>query len=144
MNAQRLAMTTLLAERFGQIGKERRHLVRRLQPMVRGQPLSFLHPDLNALLDAQQNVVALVLMGLEEVHVVGRDERQVQGKSEIDQRGLDLILVGEVVTHQLNIETPIEGFGQTLGNRGRKILVSLKQSPADRPLGPTGQQDQIA
>ena len=100
-----------VGKRFRKIGKQLGHLIRRLQPMLRRQPLSLLDPNLDTLLDADQNVMRLILSKLQEMHIVGGDKRQIESIGKIDQRFLDPILVRIAVTHQLYIKTAVEDIG---------------------------------
>ena len=52
--------------------------------MLGGQPAALGLGDLGAVGDAQQDVVRLVLVGVDEMGVVGRDQRQVVLQRDLD------------------------------------------------------------
>jgi len=112
--------------------------------MLRRQPPALGHIDRHALGDAQQHVMRLVEIALGEEHVVGRDQRDVLGIGQIDQRALDAVLLGHAMAHQLDIEPvredprqPLQGL---LGGNG----IAFQQPPADGAAGTAGQAQQIA
>ena len=76
MNAQRRAITSVLAHRLGHVGEQLGHLGRGLEPVLDREPTPVLLRHLRTLGDADQRVVRVVAGGLQEVHVVGRDQRQ--------------------------------------------------------------------
>ena len=76
--------------------------------------------DLGAVGDAQQHVVGLEPVRLHEMHVVGRDQRQIVAQRELDQRRLDRVLGGEAVAHQLDVEAAGEQRHQALQHRLRE------------------------
>ena len=110
--------------------------------MLRSDPAALALTDLSALGDAQEHVVDLPLRRLEELDVIGRDQRQVALEREIDQGRLELLLDLEMVAHQLDVETvgehPGEAFEQTLG----EAPVAARERAPDRTVDAAGERDQ--
>ena len=100
--------------------------------------------DLGAVGDAEQHVVGLELVRGDEVHVVGRDQRQVARERELDQRGLDRVLGGRLVAHQLDVEAAREARLEVREPGLGELAVALQQRLADRAFGAAGQRDQAA
>jgi len=98
--------------------------------------------DLRAVGDAQENVVGLVLLGIDEVGIIGRDQRQVVRQRDLDQRGLDPFLIIQAMAHQLDVEAIGEGVAELADQRLGEIAVAGEQGPANRPLGAAGERDQ--
>ncbi len=128
--------------RLGQIGEQLRHLGSTLEPVLGRQPAALLLADLSAIGDAQQDVVRLVVGGVDEVHVVGRDQRQTALEGEVDQGRLDLLLGREPVAHQLDVKPAREQRREPGQQRLAETAVAVQQCPAERPLGATGERDQ--
>ena len=81
--------------RLGQVGEQRRHLVRVLEAMLRRQPPPrLLLVDIRAVGDADQRVVGVMHLAVREMHVVGGDKRQVERMGDLDQAGLGRLLGG--------------------------------------------------
>jgi hypothetical protein len=131
-----------VACRLGQVGEQQGHLGRALEAVLGRQPAALGLGDLGALGDAQQDVVRLVLLGIDEVRIVGRDQRQVARQRHLDQGGLDPLLVVQAVAHQLDVEAIGEGVLERLDQRLGEISVAGEQGPADRPFRAAGERDQ--
>ena len=95
-----------------------------------------------ALLDAEQHVVRLVHRLLREMHVVGRDQRQVALVGEVDQRPFDPALLVLAVALQLDIEPALEQALKPVEHMGRCRRLAGGQQPADTAADATGQRDE--
>ena len=91
-----------------QVLKKRPHLLGALEVMLRRQPPPLVVGEVAALGNAEQNVVGLIELGIGKEDRVGRDQRQVLGIGEIDERRLDLPLALQAVALDLDIEAPGE------------------------------------
>ena len=76
-----------VGDRLGQVGEQLGHLGRRLEAVLGRQAAAVLLRDLGAVGDAEQHVVGLELVGLDEMHVVGRDQRQVAASASSTSAG---------------------------------------------------------
>ena len=95
MKLQRRAITSVLAIASGRSANSSAISAGVLQAVLGRQAAAVLLRDLGAVGDAEQHVVGLELVVLHEMHVVGRDQRQVARERELDQRGLDRVLGGK-------------------------------------------------
>ncbi len=98
---QRSAMSSVFAKRLGVVLEDRRHLLGRLQEeLIAGvaKALRVVHRLPGA--DAQQDVVRLIVALPQVVHVVGRDERQLELAGERHDAAIDdLLLLDALVLH---------------------------------------------
>ena len=143
MKAQRLAIARRVVDRLGQVGEQLDHLGRALEAVLGRQPAALGLRDLGAVGDAQQDVVRLVLLGIDEVDVVGRDQRQVVRQRDLDQRGLDPLLVVQAVAHQLDVEAAGEERPRAVStSASARSRLPASSGSADRPFGAAGERDQ--
>jgi hypothetical protein len=131
-----------VVDRLGQIGEQQGHLGRALEAVLGRQPAALGLRDLGAVGDAQEDVVGLVLLGIDEVGVVGCDQRQVVRQRDLDQGGLDPLLIVQAMAHQLDVEAIGEGVRELADQRLGEIAVAGEQGPANRPFGAAGERDQ--
>src|SRR5262249_61123972 len=113
-----------------------------LQKMLPGQPAPLVLGAIAPRRDAQERIVRLVVIGGREVSLVGGNDRQRLGVSELDEHGLGLDLVLEAMALQLDVEAITEDLLQGLQPRQGHLLVSFAQGRIDRPIGTTRQYDQ--
>ena len=135
--------------RLGQVGEQDQHVLFRLEVVVRGQAAAgrgLVHH--RAFPDADQRVMGAEHLGLGEIHVVRRHQRQVQRIGEVDHPAL----AGQFRLHQLavvlhvalqfHIQPVAEHGGQIAQVRfGIRHLARRHHQP-QRPAGATGQADQ--
>ena len=93
-----------VGDRFGQVGEQLGHRRAGLEPGFgrRGRPVGVF--DVGRVGDAQQGVVRVVEARLGVASRVGRDERQVGGVGEVDQRGFGGLLDGIAAARQLDVK----------------------------------------
>ncbi len=115
--------------RLGQIGEQLDHLGSTLEAVLGRQPAALLLADLRAIGDAQEDVVRLVLGGVDEMDVVGRDQRQVAAEGQVDQGRLDLLLGREPVAHQLDVEAAREQRRQLGQQRLGEAAIAVHAAP---------------
>ena len=84
----------------------------------------------------------LELRRLEEMDVVGRDQRQVQAQRHLDQGRLDLVLIDLPMPHQLDVEPAREDLQQALEQALGEAAVAVQQRPAGQALRTAGERDQ--
>ena len=131
-------------ERFRQIGEQLRHLGGGLEPVLRRDPTPLALSDLGAVRDAQQDVVRLPARAVDEVHIVGRDQRQVARHREINQRRLDLFLHLEAVAHHLDVQPTGKEFLELREQAFGAAAISARERTPDRPVEGACQRDQTA
>ena len=98
--------------------------------------------DVGPIGDAQQRIVCLVVVGLGEVDLVGRNDRQRAAVGKLEQRRLRLDLVLEAMTLDLDVEPVAENSLQRLQALEGDLVLALAQRFADRPVGSARQRDQ--
>ncbi len=131
-----------IVDRLGHVGEEQPHRRRRLEMVLLRQPPPVGLAHHRALGDAQQHVMRLVEFRRGEEHAVGGDQRQVMGIGEIDQRGLDAVLGGQAVAHQLDIEPAGKQQGEPRQQRLGRGPLPFEQQPPERSRRPAGEQQQ--
>ena len=133
---------------FGQISKQRHHLGLRFEVMLRGQPAAFvLLIDIGPIRDTDQRVMGLVHIGLGEIDVIRRDQRDAHvighlHKAPFGQLFGQRLAILAGVALQLDIKpvgkSPVQPCHQCLC---RGALTALQQLPhgAARPARQTDQ-----
>ena len=79
-----------------------------------------------------------------EERLVGRDQRQAVAISELEERALDLVLDGQAMALQLDIEPPGEDAGELEQEGLCRRQLPLGEEPADRPLDPAGEGEKAS
>src|SRR5579883_3257056 len=97
-----------------------------------------------ALGDREQHVVGGIEIGVGEMSVVGRDQRQVMLVGEVDERRLDAILGGKAVAHQLDVEPAGEERLEAEQHRLGGLALPLRQKPPHRARWTASKGDQAA
>ncbi len=129
-------------ERFRQIGKQRGHLRAGLEAML-GRELTPVGLNQQAALgDADQRVMRFVVLAPGEERLVGGDQRDIPGISDIEQPRLDLLLRRRAMTLQLDIEPVAEQPQQRLGTRTGQRALACRQRVIERTIRPAGQRNQ--
>ena len=112
--------------------------------MLPRQAAALVLGDVGPLRDAQQRIVRLVIVGGGEIDLVGGDDRQGAGISDVEQGGLGLDLVLEAVPLDLDVEPVAEDLLQNLQAFEGDLFLALAQSLVDRPIRSPRQRDQAA
>ncbi|KAF5069815.1 hypothetical protein DSECCO2_228730 [anaerobic digester metagenome] len=92
-------------QRFGHMGKQLPHLLRTLEIELRRRilhPVRLIHGGRG--LNAQEDIMAAMVIPGQIVHVVGSHQRDVQFAGQFDVQGIYLFLLGQAVVLQLQIE----------------------------------------
>src|SRR5262249_35345282 len=97
-----------IGQRLRQVGKEFDHLLGRLEEMLSRQPAPLVLGDIASRRDAQEGIVGFIVVWGREVSLVGGNDRQRSGVSEVDERGLGLHFVLEAVALELDVEAITE------------------------------------
>ncbi len=129
-------------DRLGQVGELRRHLGRGLEAVLARQAAAVVEADEGAVGDAEQRIVRLVHVGLAEMHVIGRDQRQTPGIGDFDQPVFGSALFGKAVALQFDIETVAEDLGEASDHGVGGGGLALHQQLVDGPAGTAGERDQ--
>ena len=129
-------------EGLGQIGEHLGHGLGALEVVLGREAAAVVLIEVAAFRNAEQCVVGLVVLGLGEVALVGRDERQILGVGEIDELRLDGFLLGEAVALKLDIEAVAEDVLERLHARGCGRAVIVGNGLVDRAVGAAGECDQ--
>ncbi len=79
--------------------------------------------------DRQQHIVSGIELGVGEIGIVGRDQRQIVLVGEVDQRGLDAILRGQPVPHQLDIDPAREQRPEAQQHGFRSLALAFREQP---------------
>ena len=127
---------------LGNVGEQGAHLGGRLEIVLGRQAAPVGIVDMRALLDAEQHVVRLVHRLLREVHVVGRDQRQVALVGELDERPLDPALRVLAVALQFEVQPAVEQALQPVEHVRRRRRLAGRQKPTDGAARAPGQRDQ--
>ena len=128
--------------RLGEIGEQFGHFRARLEPMLGRQAPALGGRDHRAFGDAEQRVMRLVVRGVGEIGLVGRDQGQAETVGERDELRLDRALAVEPVALDLDIEPRAEDLGEALEPAFGEVAKSRPQRPVDRPGGAAGQRDE--
>ena len=132
-------------ERVGQVAKQLGHLGPGLEGVARGQAPALVVGDEPTFGDGQQRVVRLVILGLGEVGLVRRHQREAVPVGEPNQLALDGALVGEAVALQLDVETVLaEGAFEGFEARERQFGAIGPERRIDRPTHAAGERDEAA
>ena len=127
---------------LGQIGEEQPHLGRRFEIMLAGQTAAVRIRERDALLDAEQHVMRLLVARIGEERIVGGDQRQIVRIGEIDEIALDALLLRHAVAHQLDIEPAAEKRGKLQQHRLGGWLLPFGEQPPHRATRSAGQSQQ--
>ncbi len=131
-----------IVERLGQVRELRRHLGRRLEPMLARQAAAVILRYEAPIGDAEQRIMRLVHRGGTEVHVIGGNQRQISGIGQVDQRRFGGPFLRQVVTLQFDIEAIVEDRRQPIQQRCSGIGLPFQQQRVDGPARPPGEGDQ--
>ena len=114
---------------LGEIGKQRAHGVLRFEMMSRGQLAPVVLGDIAPFGDADEGVVRLVVGGLAEIDLVGRDDRQIHAVGQIEQVRFDVSLRWRAVALQLDIEPVAEGRWRAASSARARARPVRRQAP---------------
>ncbi len=92
--------------------------------------------------DAEQHVVRGASALFKIVRVVGRDERQVHLASELDQAVVELLLLLDAVTHDLDVEAVAEDVAVDLGGLLGPLVVVVQQRLRAQARHAAGEDDE--
>ena len=128
------------------LGEERRHLLGGLEI---GLGIGAEHPrrivEILAGLEAEEHVVRVVILGLEVMAVVRRDERDPGLRGELRHLRDERELFGNAVILDLEIEAPgPENRGQPFGERARLLPFVGAKKPRNASLEAAAHADQPA
>src|SRR5262245_7101799 len=93
--------------------------------------------------DAEQCIVRFVIVRCRKVGLVGRNQGQALAVSEIDKSAFNPALALVAMSLQFDIESIAEQARQAIATEGGKRGVVSLDSKRDRPVGSTGQRDQV-
>ena len=110
--------------------------------MLGTQTPSLVDRDIAAFGDADQRIMRLEIIGAGEIGLVGRDDREVEVVSELEQLRLDRALLRQAVTLKLDIEPVAEDGVQGFQPRAGGFGIALRQRRVDRPFESPGERDQ--
>ncbi len=127
---------------LGQVGKQRPHRRRGLEPVLRRNAPTLRLAHQPALGDAQQSVVCLVHGGAAEEAIIGGDQRQPRLVGQHDQAGLDGTFRIRAVPLQLHRCPVGKGFCQSSQQRLGGRLLALGEQPPDRAAQSAGKENQ--
>ena len=130
-------------QRFGNVGKQHRHLGAGLEAVIWRQLLAVGLGDQPAAGNAEQRIMGFVVVIAGEIRFVGRNQRQAFRIGKIDQPALDAALAVHAVTLQLDIEAIAEQFCQLLAARRRKLGIPRAERHGDRAVRAAGQRDDV-
>ena len=130
-------------QRFRNVGKQDGHFGAGLEAVVGRELIAVGLGDQPPAGDAQQRVVRFVVVIAGEVRLVGRDQRQSLGISEIDQAGFRAALPVDAVSLQFDIEAVAEQARQPIATRrGQRRMIAMERQ-RNRSVRAAGQRDQI-
>ena len=133
-----------IGQRLRQVGEQRRHLGARAEAVFGRQlaPVALCHEA--ALGDADQGIMRLIVVLCSEEGLIGCHQWQFHLVGKIDERLLDIALLGDAVALNLDIKTVAEKRGE----RGEPLLgdfpAACGQYAVDRAGRPAGQRDEAA
>ena len=132
--AQRRAISTVFATASGRSAKSATISSWRLEAVLgRQPPPRLLLVDVGAVGDADQRVVGVVHRAVGEMHVVGRDERQVEVVGEADEAGLGRLLERRCAARR----SPDGAASRRRAGRGR-ARRGARRAPGPAGRGPRG------
>ncbi len=131
-----------VGDRLGQILEQPGHLVRRLEAQLGAGPRPVLLDQAAAIGDAAQDVLRLVVLGLQKADVVGRDQRQIEGVGLRHEPVLGPGLHVVAGADELDIAATGEGVLQGPERRRGRVGPAVEDEPAERALGAARQQDE--
>ncbi|MGY4469495.1 hypothetical protein ACVWWK_005204 [Bradyrhizobium sp. LB9.1b] len=142
--AERAALGDLhrRGQRLRNIGEQHRHLGAGLEAVVGRELLALGLCDQPPAGDAEQRVMRFVIVGRGEIRLVGRNQRQALGVSDVDQAAFDSPLLLGVVALQLDVEAVAKQAGQTLAARGGNFGLPRGKRQRDRPVRTARQHNQ--
>ena len=107
-------------QRLRKVGEQHGHFGAGLEAVVGGELIAVGFGDQPTASDAQQRVMGFVIVSGREIRLVGRNQRNALGVSEIDQAGLGAALLLDAVALQLDVEAVAE----RLANRSQRVAAS--------------------
>ena len=131
-----------VGDRFGKVGEQRFHVGGGLEPGFGRAGLAVGIVDIGRGGDAQHGVVRGVEIGLGVASGVGRDERQVERISEVDQARLGGLLGRVAAARQLDVQAIGEQRVELVGIGPRLVVLAIGEQAGERPLPARGQRDQ--
>ena len=127
---------------FRQVGEQRPHHGRRLEPVFRSHPAALLLRQQPALGDAQQRILGF-MHGLGREHtIVCGNQRKPEFIRQCDQSRLDRLFDRQAVPVQFHDRPAGEGFGQRGQQTFSVLLLALGQQAGDGTGGAASQQKQ--
>ncbi len=127
---------------LGQVGEQLAHRCRRLEPVFAGHTPPILLTGKGPVGDTHQGVVGFRLRSPGVVNVIRGDQRNVMGIGPFHQPALRLLLTGQTVTLQFDIEAVAEHPRHLVQRCIRLGRLALHKQRVDRTVGPAGKQDQ--
>ena len=113
----------------GRVAEDRGHLGGRLEVELVGRELEPVRVrDLAVRLDADQDVLALGVLAAGEVDVVRGHEGQAELAGDGDELGVDGLLLGQAVVHELDVEV---AGGEDRGVFPGRLLGLLREAPGE-------------
>ena len=131
-------------DRFGRVLEELGHLVPGLEvELVAGEAHAVRLADLPVGLDAEQDILGLHILPVEEVDVVGGHKRQAELSGQSDDLRVDLLLRLETVILELEVEVALgEKRGVGPGGLLGLLVLAAGQEEVDLALETARQPDQ--
>ena len=97
--------------------------------------------DHAAFRDADQRIVRFVIVFARKERLVGRNQRQALGVSEIEQSALAPPLLRHAVALQFDVEAIAEQRHQLFATRRRELILSRHQRKIENPAQAAGERD---
>ncbi len=129
-------------ERFGQVGKERRHLGAGLEMMLRGELPTLVVGEEPAFGDADQGIMGLVVLAPGEERLVRGNQRNAVPIGELDEQRFGMSLGLGAVALQLDVEAVPEQLEQRLQPGGGKLALARGDGAVERTGRAAGERKQ--
>ena len=133
-----------VGERARQVGEERLHLRLALEVLLAAEALDAARVGEHlAVGDADARLVRLVVVGVEELHRVGGDDRQREARGELDRGAHVRLVAGQAAALHLDVEAARERSGRGARRApARAHVVAGQQRAAERAVVGARERDQ--
>jgi len=115
----------------------------RIEELVRVHPHSLLVAHAGIGLDTEQCVVGLRILAVQIVAVVGGDQGQARFLAQLDKLGIELLLLGKIVIHELQVEAAGKELAVLPGRFPGRLHSPGEEHAGHLPLEAGGHGDEI-